>query len=339
MKPRLRLLVLAGFIGAVGLVSLAARSFYLAPREKLLAQIEQSRRAVRDLEERTEDRPRVVKRLRELAAGTLGKQQDLFEHRLRTGLNRVGERAGLASIEINHGSPAPAVNPLTTINQKNAGTSLRRALRGKPDFLVVRAQIKGEGTIEAALETIATLQAQPWIQRVEGFTLRPRGPGGRFELRVDVASLFAPDLASADSPEPVIAPPTARHENLWRAVLAKNVFMPLPKADERASAPAHVLAVTPLPPPRAPYEEYRLTGVVKSSQGVVAFLLNTRSGERITLLPGGRVLDAVLVDGSGERAVFEITGQRYEILNGNSLAARRQIAIPVHSATTGPGGF
>jgi hypothetical protein len=50
-----------------------------------------------------------------------------------------------------------------------------------------------------------------------------------------------------------------------------------------------------------------------------------RSGERRTVQRGGTVLDAVLIDAAGERALFEIAGKRFEVFNGQTLSSRKPV--------------
>jgi hypothetical protein len=78
-------------------------------------------------------------------------------------------------------------------------------------------------------------------------------------------------------------------------------------------------------PPRSPYADWRITGVVESRLGTEVWLVNDRSKERLALAVGAQVADARLVSGAGERAVFEIAGQRFEVSNGQTLEERRPV--------------
>lgn len=331
-RTRGAIIGVAASVALVAVLGLASALFF-GPRTELLDRIGQTRERIADLESRLEEQVPTRRRQRELSATLLAKDQDLAEHRFRTALSAIGERCGLSRIRVNHGQPSAVVNPV--VNVRSAPTGLKRQLRSRPDFMVLRGQIEAVGTLEETLNLIALVQAQPWAHRFEGFALRPQKDRESFEIRLDVSTILAPDLLKDNGPDPTIAPAIPGSEALWRSVLAKNVFQ-APPADAPPSPPPETIAAAPPPPATepAPYHDYRLTGVVRSSQGVVAFLLNTRSGERVTLLEGGRVLDAVLVDGRGEKAVFDINGQRFEIFNGNTLAARRPAPGAVHS----PGG-
>jgi hypothetical protein len=320
-------------VGGTALMLVLANAFYFAPRATLLDQIDSTQSSIASLEGKLEDQIPVRKRQKEIARTLLAKDQDLAEHRFRTALSTIAERAGLIEIQVSCGQPSPVVNPVT--KAKVSQSSLKRSLASNPDFSVVKGQLKGKGSLEQVLQAVASVQSQPWIHRFEGFSLKPLKGRENFEIRLDVSTMLAQSLKTENGEDPVIAPASSESEALWRAMLAKNVFK-APAADSPAQPPVQVAAAPAIPAVGVPYEEYKLTGVVRSSQGVVAFLLNTRSGERVTLLAGGKVLDAVLIDGQGERAVFDIAGKRYEIFNGNTLAARRQLPDPVNSPEPPP---
>lgn len=343
MNPRVRLAAIGGGLIIVGLTLwLAVDELYLSPRARLIRDLSTTQQRIGEIEDKLDELPRVRKQLRDLAATTLGKEQDLVEHRFRSSLSGLAERAGLASIEVNHGRPSPMRNPLTTVARRSATTAVRNLLTATPDAQLIRGQVKGIGTLEQTLGLLAGLEAQPWIHRVEGFSLRPRKGGEAFEIRADVLSAYLPDLVTKSATEVQLSPPTASADARARTLAMRNPFREPPRPPAPKPTPVQALTAAPTPVPSisemAAYADYKLTGVVRSSQGVVAFLLNTRSGERVTLLSGGRVLDAVLVGGQGEKAVFEITGKTYEVINGNTLAARRIVPDAVHSKSVTPDG-
>src|SRR5262249_52805402 len=103
------------------------------------------------------------------------------------------------------------------------------------------------------------------------------------------------------------------------AIVQKNMFKEPAAAVAQAAPPAPANGA----PPPPPYADWKLTGVIESRLGVEAFLLNTKSGQRLTLAAGAAVIDAKFVTGAGEKAVFEIGGQEYEVSNGQTLEQRR----------------
>jgi hypothetical protein len=54
-------------------------------------------------------------------------------------------------------------------------------------------------------------------------------------------------------------------------------------------------------------------------------MTNVKTGQSKTLYPGESILDARFIEGSGERAVFELGGKRFELFNGRTLAERKEI--------------
>jgi hypothetical protein len=114
---------------------------------------------------------------------------------------------------------------------------------------------------------------------------------------------------------------------MWRAVALKNVFKkPTPAAGGRPVDIAHAPeGGQPGVPAQvfAPYEDWKLTGVMNGSHGPEAFFTNVKTGAKLTVERGGQVLDAVFVEGTGEQIVVEIGGKRFVLSNGQTLAARR----------------
>lgn len=296
---------------------------YAGPRRELTAALASVRGEINGLEGALDEQFAVRRALKDAAATTLGKRQDVVEHRLRTLLTEIAERSGLTRVVVSQRPPMRERSPLETAKVQ---TPLKRALQKQTDFAVIEARLVGEGTLEQAVRTLAAVRTQPWAHRVLSFSLQPREKAGdKIELRLDMATVYAPDLLSEDGPEAVTAALSARDEALVLAIAGQSPF----RAPE-AAAPPVVAVKKPEPPPTAPppplppaYDEWKVTGVVRGSRGVEVLVINMRSGERRVLNPGARVLDATLVDGAGERAVFEIGGARWTVMMGESLAARR----------------
>jgi hypothetical protein len=173
------------------------------------------------------------------------------------------------------------------------------------------------------------IQSQPWLHRVDGVVIKPVGKEReRFELRLDVATLFIPDLVPKDMPEPAIQQADEEKLQYAGAFTSRRLFQREPKA-------AVVAAALPpdAPPPPAtapvvifpPYEDWALTGILAGKSGLMVIVVNMKSGESRTLTPGETLLDAKLIEGEGERAVFELGGKRFEVLNGGTLASRRPL--------------
>lgn len=308
----------------VGYVSY--QRIFEAPKNALRASITQVKNSVFELQDALDDEVEHREKLRDFGHSTLGSETDVVQHRLRTGLTRAAEQAGLSNVVVDAGDPQDVLNP--AVSAKGVATATKRALRSKPDFELVRGSVQGTGSLEQATRAIATLQSQPWLHRIDAFSLRPVGKArDRFELRVEVATLFARDLAALDTTEPELVAANVDLESLARMVAARAVFstpdIARPVVAAADATPTSNPGVAPAPIAFAPYEDWRLTGIMAGRAGTSAILLNQRSGQSITLEKGGVVLDAMFVDAGGDTAIFEIAGKRYEVDNGTSLAARR----------------
>jgi hypothetical protein len=337
MNDRTRKLALAagGTVGALVLY-LVADASYLSPRNERLQQLEALRASIASLDAKMEDDLSARKRLKEIGARTLGARFDAVEHKFRTGLSRLAERAGLTQIRVDS-DPAEAIaNPLLTNTRvSNVRGALRRAPR---DFSVIRGSLRGVGTLEQSLRALAAVEAQPWVHRVASVQLRPIGPADqpaeRFEFRVTALTLFVPDLAPATLDDELkLADASAGSEVLLGPILARNPFRepaPPPRAVTIAqSAPPAAQNTPPAAPPEPPpppYAEWRLVGVMIGSRGPEALMVNSRTRESLTLTRGEPLLDATLIDAEGERAVFEIRGQRFELTTGATLSERRPVS-------------
>lgn len=328
---------------------------YWKPREQLLSRIEDSRRSAETLEDQLSSQFKIVDRMKEAGSRTLGSKFDEVSARFRDGLSRIGESEGLSGVTVDHGEPVAVKNPLIAMRGSTVTSNLKVALRGEADFSVVRGSLKGTGTLDSALKVLAVVQSQPWIHRVESVTIRPLADrnaakpadaspageekplgnlGGRVEIRIEAATLFAPSFAKGSVADVSIAQANPESQALRNFIVARRslarAIAPTPKAPQVpevvvAAAPASAQQV-PAPQPFAPYEDWKLTGVVTGRQGVEAWFVNVKSGQRLTVVKGAAVLDAVFTDGNDSTAFVEISGKRFEIVIGETLAARRMVA-------------
>ena len=318
-------LTIAAVVGTV-----AWWKVYEAPRKALEAEISASRSEVSKYEDLLMDQAAVRRSLREFGARTLGAQQDLVDHRFRTLLTRVVSEAGLERVVVDQGQPNARPNPATS----SLPSGVRSYVRAHPDFAVIKGTVRGEGGLEQVLRALAAVRDQPWVHVVDAFSIKPIGKEGeRFSLRVDLATGYAPDLVSEDVP-PTIVPARIENEQVWRPVLAKNVFHEPALSPDSPSVPNVTISAAPttppapppvIPAPPPPYEDWKLTGIASGSRGVEAMFVNLKTNERLTVLAGGQVLNARLLEASGERAVLEIGGAKFEVFNGETLAARRPV--------------
>lgn len=276
--------------------------------------------------------------LRDAAATMLGADQAVVEHRLRGMLSELAERRGLADIAVTHNRPRPAANPADDKSSK-VNRQLRRLLGDQTDFGVIRGRVQGRGTLQQAVDTLAELRAQPWIHRVEGFTLVPAGRDRTtFELKVDYATIFAPDLVDPERGPPVAAAAQDADRDALAALVSRDPF-------RFAQPPAPVVVEKPKPvrPPTAgpkppPYDKWRVTGVLEplDEGGVQVLLARTDTGETRTLEIGQVVLGATLTAAAGERAWFTKDGAAVVVLAGQTLD-QAEAAESVHSQSASQG--
>ncbi|MFZ4574998.1 MAG: hypothetical protein ACOYN0_11410 [Phycisphaerales bacterium] len=328
MKPsQKRMVVWGGVLGGAAVAWFSYTSVYANPRAELDAQISAIEGSIDRYQKIIDRRAEAEASLRAAAKTTLGVQLDLVEHRLRTGLTRLLEQEGLQGAVVNTTQPRERESPLT--QAKGVPGPVKKILNASPDFVSLRATLKGTGTLEQVARCVAAVQAQPWLHRVEAISMRPVGKEReRFELKMDVESLFLPDWAGKDIPEPEIAQVSEEGGQYAAAMAARNIF-------RRLKPPETVVTeATPPPPPPTdtpperlfpPYEEWAVSGVMSGRSGLTVIMVNRRSGESRAVVPGETVLDAVLISGAGERAVFEIGGKRFEVTNGETLASRRPV--------------
>jgi hypothetical protein len=322
---RTRLAWLAGGAAAIAALVVSWHFVYTSPRNAILDQIDAAQADIASLQKMLDGEYDLRKRGKEIGTTMLAAMQDTLEHRFRSGLSRIGEQEGLTGVVVDHAQPTDQLNPLLSV--KGVPPSLKTALRRTPDFQLVHGTFKGIGTLEQVLRAAAVVQAQPWVHRVESFSIKPQGTGReKFDLQMSVATLYAPELLGKTEPEPQVVPAGAEAEPQWRAVVAKNVFRrPTPvdgaRPVEVAQAPAD--GQGPAPQVFAPYEDWKLTGVMNGRGGIEAFFTNVKTGAKVTVERGGQVLDAVLVEGSGEQVIVEIGGKRFVLSNGQTLAARK----------------
>jgi hypothetical protein len=283
-----------GVGGAVALFAgySAYSRLYAGPRRALLAELETTRKSVAGYEDQLAGARAVRDGLKAAAADTLGDKQDTAEHRFRTTLNSIAEGCGLREIRVDNRDPVPVRNPA---GQQQPRDKFGRLLRAQVDFHVIKGTVGGIGSLDQVLRAVAAISAQTWVHRVEGFSIKPVGNDrDRYELRLAVATMFIPELAPKSAPEPARVELTASAADAWRSIVEKNVFK-------------------------------RLTGVVESPSGDEALLVNVKTNERSTLPVGGTVLDAVFESGQGERAVFRIAEERFEVVMGSTLDQRQPV--------------
>lgn len=299
---------------------------YANPRDKLRESLSTELAAARSLQEVLKGEKEVRARIKAMGPTFLGDKFDVLSARFRDGLTRLASGAGLSDVVVEHGQPQGVSSPL--LKAKGVPTTLRRALNKSPDFEAVHGSLQGTGTLEQAYAALAAAQCQPWIHRVEGFDLQPVGKErDRFKVRINVATVLAPPWASSaeGAADLAVSPTTPEASRLAGELSQRNVFRRPPP--EQADQIRVARGGDPALPPVAfvPYEDWRLTGVVRGKDGPEAMFINTKTNAKVSVLKGARLLDATLIDAADERVLIDINGVRFELTSGQTLASRKPI--------------
>jgi len=120
-----------------------------------------------------------------------------------------------------------------------------------------------------------------------------------------------------------VRPTPAELRRAAAGLSARNVFR---KPPAEVTAAAVVARASEAPGPRvafAAYEDWKLTGVARGREGPEAMFVNTKTNARVSVLKGGQLLDATLIDAADQRVLLDINGTRYEISSGQTLASRK----------------
>ncbi|MFA6044388.1 MAG: hypothetical protein WC718_05340 [Phycisphaerales bacterium] len=297
---------------------------YATPRARLQESMNTELAAAQSLQETLKGEKEIKARIKAMGPTFLADKFDVLSARFRDGLTRLASTAGLSEVVVEHGQPQGVSSPL--LKAKGMPTTLKRPLTKTPDFEVVHGSLQGSGTLEQAYAALAAAQCQPWIHRVEGFDLEPVGKEReRFKVRINVATVLAPAWAApaAGSAELAVTPTNPETLQLAAALSRRNVFRKPPP--EQAAAVQVARSGDPAAPAVAfvPYEDWRLTGVARGKDGPEAMFLNTRTNAKVSVLKGGHVLDATLIDAADERVLIDINGARFELTSGQTLASRK----------------
>lgn len=318
---RLAIVLIATGAGAL-LAWRAAEWAYMGPRRELLGNIARNEERIRTFERALERAPATRGRLEAVAHETLGSRHDEVTHRFRSSLTSIASEVGLSEVKVSSGQAKIATSPAY---KQVSDAQVNKSLRNQVDFMVIRGEVSGRGSLEQVLRTMETIRAQPWRPRIEDFVIAPADKERKaFDLRVTVAAMYLPDRSGA--PETIsIASLPMEAAARWNAIVQKNVFaLPAPPpVQARASNPE---PSRPKPPPEPPFAQWRVAGIVGGTvREPEVWLVNSASGEHVHLLPGQRLLGMSFVGATLERAVFEFEGATYEVLLNQTLDQRQRI--------------
>ena len=311
-------MLIAGGI-AVGAVALWGGRHYWAQRSALNTEIARYRNGLAQREQEIMSQGSARKRMEDLFASSLGSTEEAVSALMRTALNEMIANVGLREGTVTTRSPVPDLDPAA---KSSLAAFKPRTVRETPDFYEITGTASGKGTLEQAVRMLAMLESQPWIYRVDGFSMRPIGKEREgIEFAATVTTIFAPGVSPNRKPD----------ERVWidlaperlvacQSIIGKNVFR------EPPAAAAPVAAAPPPPPPPVPegpaYSDWRVTAVVEGRQGPELWLQNQRTGESRMLGAGGEVIGVVFVAVRGEIAKVKIGSDLFEVRPGLTLADR-----------------
>lgn len=315
---KLALIAIAAVAGCWLLYAKVIKTMYLVPRAEAVARIEQASRTLSDYRKSAADHTRVKKEIEQFVDRTLGGDLETVDHKLRTRLNRLAEHAHLKGAAVGTSGAAKAKE--SPAKSRFSGTN--RALREEHDFHELEAWASGTGTFEQVLQFIESIDAEPWIKRIDQLKLDPRDNGQRFNVNVKLTTLFLPKR----TPNPQAAPPPkSGGAGRYAALLRSNPFRVPPAEDSPA-----VAKNTPPAPAAFAYEHWILTGVAQntnsSGNAVEIWLLNSQTRESRTLAVGESLEECVLIDARGEVAEFRIGEQRFTVAVGANLGERTPVS-------------
>lgn len=327
MTSSMRLIVMLGSIAIVGLAGMwAYGKYYARPKRELDDQIYRYQYAVAEREKELLGVATERQRMRELGTSSLGRSEEEVAAEARSAVNQIAMRLRLIDPRVAT-RPATAVASPATAKATDLG-----AKRGSVDFYQVPITFTARGEIDEIVRTLATLDAQPWVHRIDRFVLTPSGPKREFvDLTVDMVTLYVPEAEFAgvrDPNAPKWVEPDAAALERWAVVRSADRFRePAPPPVAPVAVQQESPTAKPAPPgPTGPgYGDYRVSAVVHGSSGWEVWVVGSGkagTGSKVVKV-GEKVLGATLVEASGERAVFEESGKRFAVGINKSLAERQ----------------
>lgn len=334
MKPSLVISAVVAGVALIGWWGYAR--FYAGPMKRLTTELQRLEKDNSSFETALAEAPRVRAELKQRARGAMAGPADQVDHELRVGVRRIAEVAGLRNVLVTTLEPTWPANPYTRA-RKVRSNAIRTTLRGQRDFGVLRAELRGEGTLEVVCRTLALVQGQPWVQRVRSVRIEPKSEDRKvLEVRIGLAALYMPDFGT-----PALGEIVRSDEQLasaWGPMAAKNMFRyEPPVVAVRPDPPPQIVQEpprTPEAPPPPPYHQWRVTSIIlrdvsPGMRAVEVGVVNAAAGAALTLGLGDTVLGATLVSAAADAATFRIEEEVFSVALGHDLSQRTPVN-PVH---------
>lgn len=337
MNTTQRRLIIGGVAALAAGVVLWQYMGYAKQREAVEERIRAYTFDIKARDKKMEERARLTRELKAFAATTLGTDEEKVTASFRKSLNEIIAHFGLIEASVTSARSVGVKNPSMEARVSEFSRLMskeQRAAAGLPDFYSMSGTLTSKGTLEQALRVMATLQVQPWIHRIDGFSIKPVGKeGNRVEMSVTLTTTYFTDAKLREPAEELKWRPVREAEFAsWMPIVVKNMFRePAPVAPVVAIATAPTNTETPLvkpaepPPPPPEYDEWRISGVARGKDGPTLMLVNEKTREWRTIDVGGTILDARFVTGEGEVAQIAIGDERFTVRAGQRLSERAKV--------------
>lgn len=332
-----RILWTTAAVVGIGVIAWQYQS-YAAERDRLDERIRAYTFDIQTRDRAMEERAKLSRDLKAFAATTFGTNDDRVTASFRKSLNEIIAHFGLIEASVTSSRPIGVKNPAVEarVSELRLMNKEQRAAAAGPDFYMLSGTLSAKGTLEQGLRVLATLQVQPWIHRIDGFSLKPVGKeGNRVEMTVMLTTTYFSDSRLRDGAEdPGWRPVREAEFASWMPIVVKNMFReppppaPLPPPVTVAQANPAPPPTGPTPPPTAPpppYEDWRISGMARGKDGPILMVVNDKTREWRTIDVGGMILDARFVAGEGELAEITIGAERFNVRTGQRLSDRARI--------------
>lgn len=318
-RPTKIIAILLAVIASLWLLYGMANSLFLRKRASLVDQIRVATASIGERKKARNDESRMDAEIQRYADRTLGGNEETVDHQLRSRLNRLVEQFQLQSPTVGPGTapPRPKESPAKLMFSSSQS---QIKLRKEKDFVELEGFISGSGTFDQVLRLVDSIEAEPWIKRIDEIKLDMRDNGAKFDVSIHLTTLFLPN----HEPNPAHVPPAKTGGfDQYVTLVQNNPFrkpLPAPIASQAMTDPPVIAG-----PPPFPYEQWALTGLAQSPSGIEIWLLNHQTHESRRLGVGESLQDAVLVSTNGEAAEFRIGQQRFMVAVGKNLSDRTPV--------------
>jgi len=326
MKRSPRLVIVIGLLVIAGANYYGYRSWYAKPMAERRAQAEQVERRADSIRARTSKLLTSRPDLSAAAAKTLGRTQQTTEERLRSTLNELVRTSGLDGVRVDtRVDRNPTINPASDarLNAYRMRDD-RGRMRATPEagYTRIVATLTGGGPTRSVFDTIAAVESQQWLHRVNRLRLDPRDGGARAEFVLELETIFIPNR----SPEtgPGLNGPDPTRVALASGILERTPFAPPPPRrapqPEVRETPPPVVVERPAPPP--PYAQWRVEFLREGGDGPELTIRRVNSTESRRLGVGDVFHEMVFRGFDRLDAIFDFEGTQYRIGVGQNLATR-----------------